>query len=68
LNFNPEEIGGFKVTGLNTTDGYNLNWKMAAGLLIRFSGRTKMRVYCETTEEKRIPSILDDGLKIAGLK
>jgi phosphomannomutase len=38
-------------------------------LLIRFSGTEPViRVYCETTYENRVEAILDDGLKIAGLK
>ena len=69
LNANPEEIGGFKVTGLNTLDGYKFSLDDGGWLLIRFSGTEPIiRVYCETTKEERIPAILDDGMKIAGLK
>ena len=38
-------------------------------MLIRFSGTEPIiRVYCETTEEDRVQSILEDGLRIAGLQ
>jgi phosphomannomutase len=37
-------------------------------LLIRFSGtEPKIRVYCETTHQDRLQTILQDGLKLAGL-
>ena len=38
-------------------------------LLVRFSGTEPIiRVYCETTHEERVAAILDDGMKIAGLR
>jgi phosphomannomutase len=38
-------------------------------MLIRFSGTEPiMRVYCETTRKAKVQAILQDGLKIAGLK
>lgn len=68
LDAKPEKIGGMKVTGLNTTDGYKFILEDGGWLLIRFSGTEPiMRVYCETTNEKAVPAILQDGLKIAGL-
>jgi len=69
LNADPKEIGGFKVLGLNTLDGYQFALEDGGWLLIRFSGTEPIiRVYCETTVQERIPAILNDGLKIAGLK
>lgn len=68
LDAKPETIGGLKVTGLNTLDGYKFSLEDGGWLLIRFSGTEPiMRVYCETTHQEAVPSILQDGLKIAGL-
>lgn len=65
----PETIGGLKVTGLDTTDGYKFNLADGGWLLIRFSGTEPIiRVYTETTHQDRVQDILDDGLRIAGLK
>lgn len=68
LNANPEKIGGLKVSGLNSTDGFKFNLEDGGWLLIRFSGTEPiMRVYCETTHQDKVQAILQDGLKIAGL-
>ncbi len=62
-------IGGLAVTGLDTTDGFKFSLADGGWLLIRFSGTEPIiRVYCETTEEDRVQPILEDGLRIAGLK
>jgi len=64
----PEKIGGLKVTGLNTLDGYKFCLEDGGWLLIRFSGTEPiMRVYCETTHPDKVQAILKDGMKIAGL-
>ena len=68
LTANPATIGGLKVTGLNTLDGYKFLLEDGGWLLIRFSGTEPiMRVYCETTHGDRVSAILQDGLAIAGL-
>lgn len=68
LNANPETIGGLKVTGLDTLDGYKFNLEDGGWLLVRFSGtEPKLRVYCETTHGDKVEAILQDGLHIAGL-
>ncbi len=68
LAANPKTIGGLKVTGLVTLDGYQFRLEDGGWLLIRFSGTEPiMRVYCETTHGNKVQSILQDGLKIAGL-
>ena len=69
LDANPSTIGGLEVTGLDTTDGFKFGLADGGWLLIRFSGTEPIiRVYCETTEEDRVQPILEDGLRIAGLK
>jgi len=64
----PQTIGGLKVTGLVTLDGYKFELEDGGWLLIRFSGTEPIiRVYCETTHGDRVQEILEDGLKIAGI-
>ena len=68
LDAHPATIGGLKVTGLNTLDGYKFMLEDGGWLLIRFSGTEPiMRVYCETTHQDKVQAILKDGLRIAGL-
>ncbi len=69
LSANPNTIGGLKVTELVTVDGFQFKLEDGGWLLIRFSGTEPiMRVYCETTHRDKVKAILDDGLKIAGIK
>jgi phosphomannomutase len=69
LSANPETIGGLKVTDLVTIDGYQFILEDGGWLLIRFSGTEPIiRVYCETTHQEAVPAILEDGLKIAGVR
>jgi phosphomannomutase len=64
----PERIAGLQVTGLETKDGYKFSLEDGGFLLIRFSGTEPIiRVYTETTHEDKVPAILQDGLRIAGL-
>lgn len=66
---NPKQVGGLRVTGQNRTDGYKFELEDGGWLLIRFSGTEPIvRVYCETTQQDKVQSILDDGLRIVGLK
>ena len=65
----PETIGGLKVTDMVTIDGHQFIMEDGGWLLVRFSGTEPIiRVYCETTHGDRVQAILDDGMKIAGLR
>ncbi len=69
LSANPDTIGGLKVGGLDTTDGYQFKLEDGGWLLIRFSGTEPLiRVYTETTHEDKLDEILADGLRIAGIE
>ncbi|HTX79038.1 MAG TPA: phosphoglucomutase/phosphomannomutase family protein [Longilinea sp.] len=69
LSAKPETVGGLKVTGLVTLDGFKFCLEDGGWMLIRFSGTEPiMRVYCETTHQDKVQAILKDGLKIAGLE
>ncbi|MDD5468280.1 MAG: phosphoglucomutase/phosphomannomutase family protein [Anaerolineales bacterium] len=68
LKANPQTLGGLKVTGLDTMDGYKFNLEDGGWMLIRFSGTEPIiRVYAETTHADRVQAILADGLRVAGL-
>lgn len=68
LNAHPSTVGGLRVDGLNTTDGYKFILEDGGWMLIRFSGTEPiLRVYTETTHQDKVQAILQDGLKIAGL-
>jgi len=69
LSAKPAKIGGLKVTELVTLDGFQFKLEDGGWMLIRFSGTEPiMRVYCETTHADKLQAILQDGLKIAGLR
>jgi len=69
LDANPASIGGLKVTELVTVDGFQFRLEDGGWMLIRFSGTEPiMRVYCETTHQDKVKAILQDGLKVAGLR
>jgi phosphomannomutase len=69
LDAKPQTLGGLKVTELITVDGFQFKLEDGGWLLIRFSGTEPiMRVYCETMHKDKVKAILDDGLKVAGIK
>ncbi len=69
LDAQPKTLGGLRVTGLDTTDGYKFSLEDGGWLLIRFSGTEPIiRVYTETTHGDRVQAILADGLRVTGLK
>ncbi|HSH05831.1 MAG TPA: phosphoglucomutase/phosphomannomutase family protein [Anaerolineae bacterium] len=65
----PTTIGGLKCTDIVTIDGHQFIMEDGGWLLVRFSGTEPIiRVYCETTHEDKVDAILDDGMRIAGLR
>jgi alpha-D-glucose phosphate-specific phosphoglucomutase len=69
LTAKPQTIGGLTVTGLDTTDGFKFLMGEDGWVLIRLSGTEPIvRVYTETTHQDKVAAILQEGLKIAGLK
>jgi len=69
LDSNPQSIGGLKVIGLNSSDGFKFSLEDGGWLLIRFSGTEPiLRVYCETIHQDKVSEILKDGLVIAGIQ
>lgn len=66
---NPKTLGGLKVTDLVTVDGFQYKLEDGGWMLIRFSGTEPiLRVYCETRHGDKVKAILEDGLKVAGIK
>ncbi len=69
LEANPNTLGGLKVLGLDTTDGFKFKLEDGGFLLIRFSGTEPiLRVYTETMHQDKVQNILEDGLRVAGLR
>ena len=65
----PDTIAGLKCTDIITIDGFQFLMEDGGWLLIRFSGTEPIiRVYCETTHQDRVADILDEGMRIAGLR
>lgn len=69
LDAKPATLGGLKVTELITVDGFQFRLEDGGWMLIRFSGTEPiLRVYCETRHKDKVQGILQDGLKVAGIK
>jgi phosphomannomutase len=65
----PDTLGGLKVEEIGTIDGHQFIMEDGGWLLIRFSGTEPIiRVYGETTHEDRLDDILEDGMRLAGLR
>jgi len=65
----PATIGGLRCVGKNMLDGFKFMLEDGGWLLIRFSGTEPIvRVYTETTRQDKVKAILEDGLRIAGLR
>ena len=64
----PEAIEGLRVIGRDTMDGFKFHLSDGGWLLVRFSGTEPLiRVYCETSVESRVGTLLKAGLALAGL-
>jgi alpha-D-glucose phosphate-specific phosphoglucomutase len=64
----PDEVGGYRVVGTSTLDGYLFNLERGGWLLIRFSGTEPlMRIYTEVPDKARVPDVLGAGRRLAGL-
>ncbi|MBM4429348.1 MAG: phosphoglucomutase/phosphomannomutase family protein [Chloroflexi bacterium] len=64
----PAQIGGLKVTSIDSLDGFRYTLEDGGWVLIRFSGTEPLlRIYTETTDQTRVQAILADGRKIVGL-
>jgi phosphomannomutase len=69
MDNNPKTLGGLKVTELVTVDGFQYKLEDGGWMLIRFSGTEPiLRVYCETRHGDKVQAILQDGLRVAGIK
>lgn len=65
----PTQIAGLKVLNINTLDGFRYEMEDGGWLLIRFSGTEPIiRVYTETTHGDKVQEILQEGLRLAGLR
>jgi phosphomannomutase len=65
----PATIGGLRVTDIVTIDGHQFIMEDGGWVLVRFSGTEPIiRVYCETTHEDKVQAILEDGMRLAGLR
>lgn len=65
----PASLGGLAVTDKVTLDGYKFVLEDGGWLLVRFSGTEPLiRVYCETVHGDKVQALLQDGLRLAGLR
>ncbi len=62
------DLAGERVVRVQTTDGYKWVTDRGSWLLIRFSGTEPiMRLYTETTDQRKVRAILDRGRELAGV-
>ncbi len=65
----PQQLDGSKVTRRDTTDGFKYFLDDGAWLLVRFSGTEPLlRVYAEASSPERVQRLLDEGIKLAGVR
>jgi phosphomannomutase len=64
----PQNIGGVKVTRLDTIDGFRYILADTSWLLIRFSGTEPLlRIYAESSTPARVEKLLHYGRELAGV-
>jgi alpha-D-glucose phosphate-specific phosphoglucomutase len=62
-------LGGLAVKSIDATDGFKFIFEDGGWALIRFSGTEPIiRVYCEVMDQERVKPVLEDGLRLAGLR
>ncbi len=63
------QLGGLTVASIDTTDGFKFNFEGGGWALVRFSGTEPIiRVYCEVLRAEAVRPVLEDGLRLAGLR
>ena len=64
----PTTIDGARVVSMSEVDGKKFVLDDGTWLLIRFSGTEPLlRIYTETTSQERVPRIIAEGRRIAGV-
>lgn len=65
----PSHIAGLRVSSIQRQDGTKYVLEDGGWMLIRFSGTEPLvRVYCETTQPDRVQQILEEGLRLVGVR
>ncbi|MGH2606248.1 MAG: phosphoglucomutase/phosphomannomutase family protein [Anaerolineales bacterium] len=65
----PTHIAGLRVSSIQRQDGTKYVLEDGGWMLIRFSGTEPLvRVYCETTAADRVQPILEEGLRLVGVR
>jgi phosphomannomutase len=65
----PGSVSGIKVLKKEITDGFRFILQDSSWLLVRFSGTEPLlRIYAESNNLDNVRRLLDDGLKMAGVK
>ncbi len=63
------QLGGLTVAKIDTTDGFKFMFDGGGWALVRFSGTEPIiRVYCEVLKPDRVKPVLEDALRLAGLR
>lgn len=64
----PEKLGGVRVRGKDTLDGFRFHLEDGSWLLIRFSGTEPLlRLYAESATLEKARELLEEGRRLVGL-